>query len=130
MTSKVLLYAIPVTMSKEQKQAVTDLEYTNGAGKPRGTVEFARIVGNDSREEPIMMKNMFYRKIIVLIIGWVLVSTCPAWADFGLGEDAYLEQDYENAMREWAPACFKGECRGPKHGGVHVSMGAGRYAGF
>ena len=35
MTSKVLLYAIPVTMSKEQKQAVTDLEYTNEMGPPR-----------------------------------------------------------------------------------------------
>ena len=76
------------------------------------------------------MKNTLCWKTMVLTIGCLLAGSCPAWADFGLGEDAYLEQDYETAMREWAPLASRGECRGPKHGGIHVSMGAGRCAGL
>lgn len=72
-----------------------------------------------------MMKNVLCWKTMVLVIGWVLVSTCPAWADFGLGEDAYLEQDYETAMREWAPLASRGDAEAQNMVGYMYRWGQG-----
>ena len=71
------------------------------------------------------MKHTLCWKTLALIIGWVLVGTCLAWADFGLGEDAYLEQDYETAMREWAPLASRGNAEAQNMVGYMYRWGQG-----
>ena len=71
------------------------------------------------------MKNRLYWKTIALTIAWVLVSACPSWADFRLGEDAYLAQDYETAMREWAPLASQGNAEAQNMVGFMYRWGQG-----
>ena len=71
------------------------------------------------------MKNMSCWKTIALTIGWLLVSACPSWADFRLGEDAYLAQDYETAMREWAPLASQGNLEAQNMVGFMYRWGQG-----
>ena len=71
------------------------------------------------------MKNRLCWKTIALTIAWVLVSACPSWADFRLGEDAYLAQDYETAMREWAPLASQGNAEAQNMVGFMYRWGQG-----
>ena len=71
------------------------------------------------------MKNMLRWKTIALTIGWVLICGSPSWADFRLGEDAYLAQDYETAMREWAPLAAQGNAEAQNMVGFMYRWGQG-----
>ncbi len=64
-------------------------------------------------------------KVFVIISGWLLVSASPSWADFRLGEDAYLAQDYETAMREWTPLASQGNAEAQNMLGFMYRWGQG-----
>ena len=61
------------------------------------------------------------------IVGFVLLAATaqPLWADFRLGEDAYLTGDYETAMREWAPLAVQGHAEAQNMLGFMYRMGEG-----
>ncbi len=61
------------------------------------------------------------------IVGLVLLSATanPLWADFRLGEDAYLAGEYETAMREWAPLAAQGQAEAQNMLGFMYRMGEG-----
>ncbi|MCY4614013.1 MAG: tetratricopeptide repeat protein [Nitrospira sp.] len=71
------------------------------------------------------MKNRLYWKIIALTTVLVLISGFLSWADFRLGEDAYLAQDYETAMREWAPLASQGNAEAQNMVGFMYRWGQG-----
>ena len=64
-------------------------------------------------------------RIIFLIVGLILVLTVPAWADYQAGEDAYLAEDYETAMREWGPLAVQGDARAQNMLGYMYRFGQG-----
>lgn len=55
------------------------------------------------------MRNLYSWKTVVLSLGLLLISAQPIWADFLLGEEAYLAEDYEAAIRIWAPLAAQGD---------------------
>ena len=71
------------------------------------------------------MKNLPCWKTFALTIAWVLISGPLSWADFRLGEDAYLAQDYETAMREWAPLAAQGNAEAQNMVGYMYRWGQG-----
>lgn len=64
-------------------------------------------------------------RIAFLILGYILVLAVPAWADFQAAEDAYLAEDYETAMREWAPLAAQGNAEAQNMVGYMYRFGQG-----
>jgi len=71
------------------------------------------------------MKNMLCWKTIALTTVLALISGSLSWADFRLGEDAYLAQDYETAMREWRPLASQGNAEAQNMVGFMYRWGQG-----
>lgn len=70
------------------------------------------------------MMNLRCWKTGVLCVAWLLVGA-SAWADFRLGEEAYLAEDYKTAMREWAPLAARGDAEAQNMVGFMYRWGQG-----
>ena len=66
------------------------------------------------------------RPILVLIVAVLLGSIGVSWsADFQRGKDAYNQQDYATALREWKPLAEQGPARAQHNLGVMYNEGKG-----
>ena len=60
-----------------------------------------------------------------MVIGITLMLAAPTWADFQTGEDAYLREDYETAMKEWGALAAKGDAEAQNMVGYLYRFGEG-----
>ena len=65
------------------------------------------------------------QRMTFLIIGLILVWTVPVGADYQAGEDAYLADDYETALQEWAPLAAQGNADAQNMMGYMYRFGQG-----
>lgn len=73
----------------------------------------------------VMMMHLLSWKTIAFSLGLLLVGAQISRADFPLGEDAYLAEDYEAAMRIWAPLADQGDADAQNMVGFMYRWGQG-----
>ena len=73
----------------------------------------------------VMMMRLLSWKTIAFGLGLLLVCVQLSRADFPLGEEAYLAEDYEAAMRIWAPLAAQGDADAQNMVGFMYRWGQG-----
>lgn len=73
----------------------------------------------------VMMMRLLSWNTIAFGLGLLLVGAQLSRADFPLGEDAYLAEDYEAAMRIWAPLADQGDADAQNMVGFMYRWGQG-----
>ncbi len=70
------------------------------------------------------MKHKTYL-VFSVFIGILFLFMLPVWADFGAGEQAYLNEDFETAFREWEPLAYRGNAEAQNMLGFMYRWGQG-----
>ena len=71
------------------------------------------------------MRSFPVTTIIIVCVGVILGLVPTVLADYQAGEDAYLQEDYEGALREWAPLAAQGHAQAQNMLGYMSRFGLG-----
>ena len=69
------------------------------------------------------MKNILLVTMVFLV--FIIIGTVPSWANFLAGEDAYLRENYERALKEWRPLAKRGNVEAQNMLGYMYRYGQG-----
>ena len=60
-----------------------------------------------------------------MVFGLILMLAIPTWADYQAGENAYVREDFETALREWRPLAAQGHAAAQNMVGFMYRFGQG-----